>query len=160
MTELDWGQSHSWQGMTFTAVPAQHWSMRSFWDRNRSLWCGWIIEGASLRIWFSGDTGYTSTLAEIALSRGPLDLALIPIGAYSPRWFMSSHHMDPQQAVTLWQQLNKPFTVPIHWGVFELGDESLDMPPQELLAALDDDESRFFVPLRIGQSLPLIKAIV
>ena len=160
VTELDWGQSHSWQGMTFTAVPAQHWSMRSFWDRNRSLWCGWIIEGASLRIWFSGDTGYTSTLAEIALSRGPLDLALIPIGAYSPRWFMSSHHMDPQQAVTLWQQLNKPFTVPIHWGVFELGDESLDMPPQELLAALDDDESRFFVPLRIGQSLPLIKAIV
>ena len=70
--------------------------------------------------------------------------------------------MDPQQAVTLWQQLNKPFTVPIHWGVFELADESLDMPPQELLAALDDNdgESRFFVPLRIGQSLPLIKVIV
>jgi len=162
VTELDWGQSHVWQGMTFTAVPAQHWSMRSFWDRNRSLWCGWIIESTRLRLWFSGDTGYTSSLAKIALSAGPLDVAMIPIGAYSPRWFMSSHHMDPQQAVTLWQQLNKPLTVPIHWGVFELADESLDMPPQELLEALDGkyDQSHFFTPLHIGQSLPLVKIIV
>lgn len=159
VTELDWWQSITLQGMTFTAVPAQHWSMRSFWDRNRSLWCGWIIESSHLRIWFSGDTGYTAGLAEIALFRGPLDAALIPIGAYSPRWFMSSHHMDPQQAVTLWQQLGRPFTVPIHWGVFELADESLDMPPQELLTALDDEgeESRLFSPFCIGQSSHLFK---
>lgn len=136
--------------------------MRSFWDRNRSLWCGWIIESHPLRIWFSGDTGYTEGLADIALHRGPLDMALIPIGAYTPRWFMSSHHMDPQQAVTLWQQLSRPLTVPIHWGVFELADESLDMPPQELLAALNDkgEEGQLFAPLRIGQSLPISKIIV
>ena len=159
VTELDWWQSITLQGMTFTAVPAQHWSMRSFWDRNRSLWCGWIIESSHLRIWFSGDTGYTAGLADIALFRGPLDAALIPIGAYSPRWFMSSHHMDPQQAVTLWQQLGRPFTVPIHWGVFELADESLDMPPQELLTALDDEgeDGRLFSPLCIGQSSHLFK---
>lgn len=159
VTELDWWQSFTLQGMTFTAVPAQHWSMRSFWDRNQSLWCGWIIESSHLRIWFSGDTGYTAGLADIALFRGPLDAALIPIGAYSPRWFMSSHHMDPQQAVTLWQQLGRPFTVPIHWGVFELADESLDMPPQELLTALDDEgeDGRLFSPLCIGQSSHLFK---
>jgi len=159
VTELDWWQSITLQGMTFTAVPAQHWSMRSFWDRNRSLWCGWIIESSHLRIWFSGDTGYTAGLADIALFRGPLDAALIPIGAYSPRWFMSSHHMDPQQAVTLWQQLGRPFTVPIHWGVFELADESLDMPPQELLTALNDEgeDGRLFSPLCIGQSSHLFK---
>lgn len=159
VTELDWWQSFSWQEMIFTSVPAQHWSMRSFWDRNRSLWCGWIIESSHLRIWFSGDTGYTAGLADIALFKGPLDAALIPIGAYSPRWFMSNHHMDPQQAVKLWQQLGRPFTVPIHWGVFELADESLDMPPQELQTALDDEgeESRLFSPLCIGQSSHLIK---
>lgn len=159
VTELDWWQSITLQGMTFTAVPEQHWSMRSFWDRNRSLWCGWIIESSHLRIWFSGDTGYTAGLADIALFRGPLDAALIPIGAYSPRWFMSSHHMDPQQAVTLWQQLGRPFTVPIHWGVFELADESLDMPPQELLTALNDEgeDGRLFSPLCIGQSSHLFK---
>lgn len=159
VTELDWWQSVSLEGMTFTAVPAQHWSMRSFWDRNRSLWCGWIIESCDLRVWFSGDTGYTAGLADIALFRGSLDVALIPIGAYSPRWFMGSHHMDPQQAVSLWQQLGRPFSVPIHWGVFELADESMDMPPQELLTALDDkgENSRLFSPLRIGQSSPLFK---
>ncbi|WP_455424740.1 MBL fold metallo-hydrolase [Dryocola sp. LX212] len=159
VTELDWWQAVSWHGMSFTAVPAQHWSMRSFWDRNRSLWCGWVMEAQDFRFWFSGDTGYTSDLAEIALRLGPLDAAAIPIGAYAPRWFMGSHHMDPQQAVSLWQQIGRPLTIPIHWGVFELADESLDMPPQELseaLSAAREAEERF-IPLRIGQSLPLFK---
>lgn len=130
VTELDWWQAYTWQGMTFTAVPAQHWSMRSPWDRNRSLWCGWIIEAQQIRFWFSGDTGYNEDLAQIAQRLGPLDAAAIPIGAYEPRWFMGNHHMDPQQAVALWQQMGRPMAIPIHWGVFELGDESLDMPPQ------------------------------
>jgi L-ascorbate metabolism protein UlaG (beta-lactamase superfamily) len=159
VTELDWWQALTWNGLVITAVPAQHWSMRSFWDRNRSLWCGWIIEAPALRFWFSGDTGYTSDLAEIALRLGPLDAAAIPIGAYSPRWFMGSHHMDPEQAVKLWQQIGRPKTIPIHWGVFELADESLDMPPEELLAALETtgEQGGGFVPFSIGQSSALFK---
>lgn len=159
VTELDWWQALTWKGVTLTAIPAQHWSMRSFWDRNRSLWCGWVIEASQLRFWFSGDTGYTADLAEIALRLGPLNAAAIPIGAYAPRWFMGSHHMDPQQAVALWQQIGRPQTIPIHWGVFELADESLDMPPDELLDALSaaGEWDTGFAPLGIGQSLPLFK---
>lgn len=159
VTELDWWQALTWQGMAITAVPAQHWSMRSLWDRNRSLWCGWVIETARLRFWFSGDTGFASDLAEIALRLGPLDAAAIPIGAYAPRWFMGAHHMDPQQAVTLWQQIGRPVTIPIHWGVFELADESLELPPQELLAALSaaGEKAEGFTPFIIGQSAPLFK---
>ncbi len=159
VTELDWWQASTWEGMAITAVPAQHWSMRSLWDRNRSLWCGWVIETARLRFWFSGDTGFTSDLADIALRLGPLDAAAIPIGAYAPRWFMGDHHMDPQQAVTLWQQIGRPMTIPIHWGVFELADESLDLPPQELLAALSaaGEKSDAFTPFIIGQSTSLFK---
>ncbi|NIF46995.1 MBL fold metallo-hydrolase [Enterobacter sp. Ap-1006] len=159
VTELDWWQSFNWCGMVFTAVPARHWSMRTFWDRNRSLWCGWVVEQGNLRFWFSGDSGYTPSLAEIAKRLGPFDMAALPIGAYEPRWFMGDHHMDPQQAVTLWQAIGKPETIPIHWGVFELADESLDKPPQELLAALREkgESDDLFSPLRIGQSLPLTK---
>ncbi|VEB96762.1 metal-dependent hydrolase [Cedecea lapagei] len=159
VTELDWWQSFNWSGMVFTPVPARHWSMRTFWDRNRSLWCGWVIEHGSLRFWFSGDSGYTESLAEIARRLGPFDMAALPIGAYEPRWFMGDHHMDPQQAVTLWQAIGKPTTIPIHWGVFELADESLDKPPLELRKALEaqGETDAAFSPLRIGQSLPLTK---
>lgn len=159
VTELDWWQALTWQGMTVTAVPAHHWSMRSLWDRNRSLWCGWIVETERLRFWFSGDTGFTSDLADIALRTGPLDAAAIPIGAYAPRWFMGNHHMDPQQAVRLWQQIGRPLTIPIHWGVFELADEPLDLPPQELLTALTQagEKHEDFTPFVIGQSVALFK---
>lgn len=159
VTELDWWHTHTWQGMAFTAIPAQHWSMRSAWDRNRSLWCGWIIEAQQMRFWFSGDTGYSEDLAQLVLRLGPIDAAAIPIGAYEPRWFMGSHHMSPQQAVMLWQQIGRPKTIPIHWGVFELADESLDMPPQELLRALEDagEDPTNFTPFRIGQNSPLFK---
>lgn len=159
VTELDWWQSFSWKGIAVTAVPAQHWSMRSPWDRNRSLWCGWVIESPRLRFWFSGDTGYSEDLLEIPRRLGPLDAVAIPIGAYAPRWLMASHHMDPQQAVRLWQQMGRPKTLPIHWGVFELADEALDEPPEELLSALSaaGEKGQGFIPTGIGQSLPLYK---
>ena len=157
ITELDWWQSVSWQGLNVTCVPAQHWSMRTFWDRNRSLWCGWVAQSSDLRFWFSGDTGYMPELLHIPQRLGPIDAAAIPVGAYAPRWFMSPHHMDPESAVKLWQQLGRPLSVPIHWGVFELADESLDAPPRELLAELErqQENSETFLPLKIGQYLSL-----
>ncbi|CCJ71781.1 FIG00554567: hypothetical protein [Cronobacter condimenti 1330] len=157
VTELDWWESREWQGFQITAVPAQHWSMRTLWDRNRSLWCGWVIESATQRFWFSGDSGYTPELLDIPQRLGPLTAAAIPVGAYAPRWFMAPHHMDPQHAVQLWQHAGRPLAIPIHWGVFELADESLDEPPAELLRALNEygEKAETFVPRRIGQYLPL-----
>ncbi|MDR9892381.1 MBL fold metallo-hydrolase [Pseudenterobacter timonensis] len=155
--ELDWWQCVIFQGMAVTAVPAQHWSMRTLWDRNRSLWCGWVIEGEQRRFWFSGDTGYTPELLTIAQRLGKLDAAALPVGAYAPRWFMSPHHMDPQSAVALWQQLGEPRAFPIHWGVFELADESLDAPVRELNEALDSVASlnNNFSAMKIGQYISL-----
>lgn len=157
VTELDWWQSVNWQGLTLTCVPAQHWSMRTLWDRDRTLWCGWVAQSESLRFWFSGDTGYMPELLQIPERLGPLDAAAIPVGAYAPRWFMWPHHMDPENAVRLWQQLGRPLSVPVHWGVFELADEALDAPPRELLAELhkQNEAIETFSPLKIGQYLSL-----
>ena len=143
------------QGMTLTAVPAQHWSMRTPWNRNRSLWCGWVMEGRHHRFWFSGDTGYSPELLLIPERPGQIDAAALPIGAYAPRWFMAVHHMDPQSAVALWQQLGCPLAFPIHWGVFELADEALDEPVQELTDALDNlaPVNHSFRILKIGEYL-------
>jgi L-ascorbate metabolism protein UlaG (beta-lactamase superfamily) len=157
VVELDWWQRFIFQGLVYTAVPAQHWSMRTFWDRNASLWCGWVIESADCRFWFPGDTGYTNDLLQIPERLGPIDVVALPVGAYAPRWFMAPNHMDPQQAVRLWQQLGKPLAFPIHWGVFELADESIDEPVRELQETLNETVTEFanFAILKIGQYLML-----
>lgn len=155
VTELDWWQEHSIGGLNFHAVPARHWSMRTLWDRNRSLWCGWVVTSADLRFYFSGDSGYSNQFKVIGDKLGPFDLAAIPVGAYAPRWFMSAQHMDPQQAVEVFSEIKCRKAVPIHWGVFELADESLDEPLQELAQATQNNAeiaSRFY-PLKIGQSI-------
>lgn len=138
VSELDWWDDLSLTEMTIYGVPARHWSMRSLNNRNRSLWCGWVIQAGKLNFWFTGDTGYSANLMEIPHRLGPFNLAALPIGAYAPRWFMQEQHMDPQQAVLLHQQLGCPLSVPIHWGVFELGDESLDSPPVELVQSVQE----------------------
>ena len=155
IVQLDWWQSITWQGITLTAVPAQHWSMRTPWNRNRSLWCGWVFEGRKHRFWFSGDTGYSPELLTIPERLGKIDTAALPIGAYAPEWFMAVHHMDPQSAVALWQQLGQPLAFPIHWGVFELADESLDEPVHALTQALNNvaPVNNSFRILKIGEYL-------
>ncbi len=158
VTELDWWQSIEVLGLTFTAVPARHWSMRTFWDRNRSLWCGWVVRNITLNFWFSGDSGYSDNLLEIANRLGPFNLAALPIGAYAPKWFMQGQHMDPDQAVHLWQSIGRPLTLPIHWGVFELADDPLDEPPAALEIARQaaGESSQGFIPWRIGESRSLL----
>ncbi|NIF20196.1 MBL fold metallo-hydrolase [Candidatus Pantoea multigeneris] len=157
VTQLDWWDSTRADGIDFHAVPAKHWSMRTFHDRNRSLWCGWVIVTSTTRFWFSGDSGYSESLYEIPRRLGPFNVAALPNGAYAPKWFMNSQHMDPDQAVKLWRHMAQPLTVPIHWGVFELADESLDEPPEDLaraIAASGEDNGQFS-PWRIGESRPL-----
>lgn len=158
ISELDWWQDNTLAGITFTCVPARHWSMRTFWNRNRSLWCGWVISINNVRFWFSGDSGMSQSLDQIGQRLGPLTAAALPIGAYAPRWFMGDSHMDPQSAVALWQALGKPLAIPIHWGVFELADEALDEPPAELTRALEqagESPTIKFCARRIGEFVPL-----
>lgn len=136
VVQLDWWQQTHTAGLSIYAVPARHWSMRTLWDRNRSLWCGWVIKVGKLNLWFSGDSGYSDNLLEIARRLGPFNLAALPVGAYAPKWFMHGQHMDPDQAVSLHHALGQPVTMAIHWGVFELADEPLDEPPGALEGAM------------------------
>lgn len=157
VVQLDWWQQTQRHGVTFHAVPARHWSMRTLKDRNRSLWCGWTVSTATLNFWFSGDSGYSENLLQIAQRLGPFNLAALPVGAYAPRWFMQTQHMDPQQSVSLYKAIGEPLTIPIHWGVFELADEALDEPPAELARAIAEaglDNTRFR-PWKIGESASL-----
>ncbi|OON40505.1 MBL fold metallo-hydrolase [Izhakiella australiensis] len=153
VTQLDWWQTVQLDSITFQAVPARHWTMRTLWDRNRSLWCGWVIKQAKLNFWFSGDSGYSDSLLAIPERLGPFNLLALPVGAYAPKWFMQGQHMDPSQSVHLHQAAGCPLTIPVHWGVFELADESLDEPPWVLDQALRDAglASAFFYPWKIGQ---------
>ncbi len=151
--ELDWWQQVDIDGFSLYCVPAQHWSARGLYDRNRTLWCGWLLRNSDITFYFAGDTGYSPLLAEIGRRLGPIDLAALPIGAYQPRWFMRGQHIDPAEAVQLWQDLGARYALAIHWGSFELTDEPLDEPPSALRAALAERclEAQRFWLLRQGE---------
>jgi len=159
--ELDWWQSTTLGGVEFVLTPVQHWSARSPFDRRETLWGGWAIFAADFQLYFGGDTGYSRDFIDTARhfadrqQDAGFDLALLPIGAYEPRWFMRSQHCDPDEAVQIHRDLRARRSMAIHWGVFELADDALDAAPQALASArrrhgvLDDE---FIVPA-IGQTL-------
>jgi N-acyl-phosphatidylethanolamine-hydrolysing phospholipase D len=154
VTELDWWQHVELDGVRFTLTPLQHWSARSLGDRNRTLWGGWAITAPDLNIFFAGDTGYSADFVEIGRRLGPFDLAALPIGAYEPRWFMRRQHVEPAQALQIHRDIRARQSLGVHWGVFEMADESLDEPPRALAAAREAAgmaESEFFV-LRVGET--------
>lgn len=117
-------------------VPAQHFSGRGPFDANLSLWCGWILQIADFRLYFAGDTGYGPVFRDIGDVFAPLDLALLPIGAYDPRWFMSGVHVAPEEAVQIHRDVGARHSVGMHWGTFVLTDEPMDEPPRRLHQAL------------------------
>jgi L-ascorbate metabolism protein UlaG (beta-lactamase superfamily) len=135
VTELDWWDAANLKGLKFTLTPVQHWSERMPWDRDKTLWGGWVIEQPAFRFFFAGDTGYSPIFKDIGKRLGSVDLAAIPIGAYEPRWFMSIMHVNPEEAVKIHQDLHARRSVAMHWGTFILTDEPLDEPPQKLDAA-------------------------
>lgn len=154
VVELDWWQSASHAGLRFTFTPAQHWSGRALGDWNRTLWGGWRVDGAR-SLFFAGDTGYSGDFVEIARRLGPVDMALLPIGAYEPRWFMKVMHVNPEEAVRIHQDLQARQSVAMHWGTFMLADEHMDEPPRRLAAALRAEgiaPDRFLVP-RHGETI-------
>jgi L-ascorbate metabolism protein UlaG (beta-lactamase superfamily) len=156
-TELAWWESTRVGGVSVRFVPSQHWSRRGLNDMNATLWGGFIIEGSSARIYHSGDTAYFDGFREIGQRFGPIDAALLPIGAYDPAWFMSKQHMNPEEAVRAFRDLGAREFVAMHWGTFRLTDEPLDEPPQRLHAEwqrLGLDPARCHVP-PVGGSIAL-----
>lgn len=133
--ELDWWQSVDRCGARVTYVPAQHFSARTLWDRNRSLWGGFVIEAGGATVYFAGDSGYCPHFAEIGAAFPDIDLALLPIGAYEPRWFMRQQHMDPEEAVRAHLDLGARRSIGMHFGTFQLTDEAIDAPVAGLRAA-------------------------
>jgi N-acyl-phosphatidylethanolamine-hydrolysing phospholipase D len=141
VVELDWWQSTNAADTIVTAVPAQHFSGRSLGSRDSTLWAGFAITSGGWRVFFAGDTGYHPEFAEIGRRLGPFDLALLPIGAYEPRWFMRPVHMNAEEAVSAAVDLGTgaasdvPVVLATHWGTFRLTDEPMDEPPRRALDA-------------------------
>lgn len=152
--ELDWDQSACVRGCTIHCVPAVHFSARGLFDRDKTLWCGYVIPTPSGPIYFAGDTAWGDHFGRIAAEHGAPRLALLPIGAYLPRWFMSAVHMDPDQAMRAHAEMNSQISAAIHHGTFRLTDESLDSPAQELAKVLGPNPAvPPFVILKNGDSL-------
>jgi L-ascorbate metabolism protein UlaG (beta-lactamase superfamily) len=150
--ELDWGESLSLPGYTIHSVPALHFASRGIFDRNRTLWCGYVIEAADRVVYFAGDTAFGNHFASIRERFGAPRLALLPIGAYEPRWFMSPVHMAPDEAVRAHQILGAETSIAIHHGTFQLGDEGIDTPKRRLIGCAPGDS---FLVLDNGQSVTL-----
>ena len=136
VSEFDWGETTTLDGLAITAEPCQHWSKRGLADTNKTLWASWVVQAPSFRFLFIGDTGYSQDFADLGKKYGGFDLAAIPIGAYKPRWFMKNAHVNPTEAVKILQDARIRFAVATHWGTFPLTDEPMDEPPQKLAAAL------------------------
>lgn len=159
--EFDWWDSADVHGARVTAAPMQHWSARGFADRNESLWVSWAVESDGFSFWFCGDTGYNPVqFREIGERFGGFDLAMIPIGAYAPRWFMKDAHVTPAEAVTIHEEVRSRFTVAHHWGAFRLSAEPLDEPPRRLAAALAErgDAVTPFVAMAVGETREIGRA--
>jgi L-ascorbate metabolism protein UlaG (beta-lactamase superfamily) len=133
VTELDWWEHTELDGLRLDFVPARHWSRRTLTDTCRSLWGGWVLTDArGRRVYFAGDTGYGPYFADIARALPGIDVALLPIGAYAPRWVLSAVHTDPEEAVQAYLDLGAAVMAPMHWATFLLSGE----PPLEPLARL------------------------
>jgi N-acyl-phosphatidylethanolamine-hydrolysing phospholipase D len=132
IVELEWWQAHEVDGVTITLVPARHWSMRAPWNRNDALWGGFVYRAADGCAYHSGDTGAFEGFAEIGTRLGPIDWAMLPIGAYEPRWFMRPQHMNPEDAGEAYRQLSARILCAMHWGTFKLTDEPLGEPPERM----------------------------
>lgn len=155
VSELDWWRSTVVRGLRVHGVPAQHFSGRGPHDRNRTLWCGYVYEHAGQRHYFAGDTGYGPDFADIGKRFSPIDVAMIPIGAYDPRDFMGPVHVDPEEAVRIHRDVGSRLSLGMHWGTFRLTLEPLDEPPKRLAAAVAEaglDAGSFRV-LAHGQTL-------
>jgi N-acyl-phosphatidylethanolamine-hydrolysing phospholipase D len=154
VVELDWWHAAEFRGLIFTCTPAQHSSGRGLHDQNLRLWSSWVIAGGGKKLWFAGDTGYTTSLREIGKRLGPFDVAAIPVGGYSAWEGRHPNHVNPEEALQLFEEQAARLLVPIHFGTFELNREPFAEPPQRLLkAALARGLEERVAILSAGQSI-------
>jgi N-acyl-phosphatidylethanolamine-hydrolysing phospholipase D len=160
VNERDWWEAGSIANLNLTCVPAQHFSGRTLGRRNRTLWAGWTLRSPQRSLFFAGDTALHPEFAAIGARCGPFELAILPIGAYEPRWFMGSVHMNPEDCTKAMSQLmsvqkgERLTMVAAHWGTFKLTDEPMDEPPaimRELWQASGFDRNDLWI-MRHGET--------
>lgn len=156
IVEMDWWQQQQVGALKIHFVPAQHWSARGLFDKRKALWGGFVLEGSS-KVYFAGDTGWGSFFQLIKDRIGSPDLAFLPIGSYAPRWFMKNYHINPHEAVKAHKVLGVRKSVGIHFGTFQLTDEGIDDPIDDLkLAKQQQAVEAFEVPV-FGETNIFIK---
>lgn len=157
IVEMAWWQQLEIEGVNITFVPAEHWSRRGLTDINTSWWGGYVLERGGMRVYHSGDSGWFEGFEMIGERCGEIHAAMLPIGAYAPRWFMAPQHIAPHEAVRAFSAVKAKQFVAMHWGTFKLSDEPLDEPPHVLRAAWENEnlpENRLNIPA-IGETLLL-----
>jgi len=138
IVERDWWEESTIGSLQLTCVPAQHFSGRTLGRRDRTLWCGWTLRSPHRSLFFAGDTALHPEFVTIGQRCGPFDLAILPIGAYEPRWFMGAVHMNPEDCIKAVAQLSEGqqgqrlAVAAAHWGTFKLTDEPMDEPPARM----------------------------
>ena len=157
VTELRWWQNIRVKQTELTFTPVQHWSGRGITGRNSSWWGGWFIKSPDLSLYHAGDTGYSRDFIATRERLGVPDFAFIPIGAYSPRWFMKNQHVDPEEAVQVAFDLQVPHSFGMHWGTFILTDEPIKEPRSVLAKLLVEKDlpEDFFIAPAPGEILSL-----
>ena len=144
-----WEQTELSSGIPIVAVPAQHFSGRGTFDRDATLWCGYVIKSRAGNIYFAGDSGYGDFFKTIGKEFGEMAVSLIPIGAYLPQWFMSPIHISPEEAVQVHKDVNSKITLGMHFGTFPLADDGPERPKTDLKKALKEagiDPGEFIIP--------------
>jgi L-ascorbate metabolism protein UlaG (beta-lactamase superfamily) len=157
VTEFLWWEEIEIKGSKFTFTPVQHWSARGIADRNKSLWGGWFMNLKTETIYHAGDTGYSKDFIETKNKLGSPSLSLIPVGAYAPRWFMKTNHVNPHEAIQIAIDLESKKNFGMHWGTFQLTDEEVLEPPKLLKESLRNRDlpDNFFNILKPGQIVEL-----
>ncbi|CAN5583079.1 hypothetical protein BH09MYX1_BH09MYX1_44280 [soil metagenome] len=164
VVELGWFESHEARTkmgrVKITLVPAQHWSMRVPWDRNKRLWGGFVYESDDGTAYHAGDTAFSELVfRKIGEAFPKIDWAMLPIGAYDPTWFMQPQHMGPEEATRAFELLGAKTFCAMHWGTFKLTDEPMGEPPERAKAAFVDhslDASRLQI-FDIGETRSLVR---
>ncbi|MBF8263251.1 MAG: Lactamase protein [Parachlamydiales bacterium] len=155
--ELDWGEScQASDRCRVTATPSQHFSGRHLWDKNRTLWCGFVVETPEKTFYFVGDTGYNGIdFKEIGQRWDRIDLSLIPIGTYVPEKFMKPVHISPSEAVQIHCDVRSKLSLGMHWKTFRLSEEPLDLPPYDLYLAMQKSgcPHESFLPIEPGRTI-------
>ncbi len=153
--EFDWWDQWQQGPLTATATPSQHWSARGLFDRFQTLWAAWHIQIGDFSVWFGGDTGYnTVQFKEVGQRWSEIDLGLIPIGAYAPRWFMAAQHVSPEEGLQIHRDIGAKQSIGMHWGTFQLSAEPM-MEPAERLAdavARSEFDENSFVTVAVGET--------